>query len=179
MDETTIPAPRSSTDTPGIQPERTLRAQILGLVVSLTICAVASGIGGIITAGSVTTWYRTLQKPFFNPPDWVFAPVWTTLFVMMAVAAWRVWRVRHWPSTKTALMLHATQLVLNVMWSALFFGARSPGAALVDVVILLAFVLLTARAFHAIDRVAAWLMVPYAVWVAFATLLNVAIWRLN
>lgn len=172
----TPPGPATAAD---IAPARTARAQVAGLIVSLFVCAIASGIGGYITAGSVTTWYRTLAKPFFNPPDWVFAPVWTTLFVMMAVAAWRVWRAQRWPSTKPALTLYAGQLALNVSWSALFFGARSPGAALIDVVILLAMVLLTARAFAEIDRVAAWLMMPYAAWVGFATLLNAAIWRLN
>ena len=157
-----------NSNVPGV-PVRTRRAQVAGLIASLLVCAIASGIGGYVTAGSVGTWYRTLEKPFFNPPDWVFAPVWTTLFVMMAVAAWRVWRAQAWPLIRTALVLYAIQLALNVAWSALFFGARSPGAALI----------VTARVFARFDRIAAWMMAPYAAWVAFATLLNAAIWRLN
>ena len=151
----------------------------LGLVASIAVCAVASGIGGLITSNSVRTWYQTIAKPSFNPPDWVFAPVWTILFVMMAIAAWRVWRRHPWQAARSALALHAIQLVLNVGWSALFFGMRAPGWAFIEVIILLAAILLTARAYAPLDRVAAWLMAPYAAWVAFATVLTGAIWRLN
>lgn len=151
----------------------------IGFIGFLALCLVVSAIGGAVTATSVGNWYRTLAKPPFNPPDWVFAPVWTVLFFMMAVAGWRVWRRdgRRW--TRLPLALYALQLALNLVWSIAFFGMRSIGGALVDIVALLLAILATTAVFWRRDRVAGMLFIPYATWVAFAAVLNAAIWRLN
>lgn len=121
-------------------------------------------------------WYAALDKPPFNPPDWIFAPVWTALYVMMAVAAWRVWRRA---GLGACMVLWGVQLALNGAWSWLFFGLHRTGLALADIVALLAAILLTATCFMRRDRAAGYLMLPYLAWVGFATVLNHALWRLN
>ena len=151
----------------------------LGLLVFLVVCFAVSGLGGLITAQSVGTWYQELAKPAFNPPDWVFAPVWTTLYLLMAVSAWRVWRLAGWRDGRVALTAFYLQLALNLGWSATFFGLRMPGAALVVVLLLLAAIAVTLRLFWRADRTAGLLLAPLLAWVGFATVLNVAIWRLN
>lgn len=142
-------------------------------------CLAVAGLGGLLTSLSVDGWYQTLAKPPFNPPDWVFAPVWTALYLMMAVAAWRIWRHRENGNRGFALVLFAVQLVLNLAWSGVFFGLMSIGVALLEIVLLWLAIVMTAIAFARIDRVAGWLIVPYAAWVLFASLLNAAIWWLN
>ena len=139
-------------------------------------CLAIGGLSGWVTSTSVASWYPTITKPPFNPPAWVFGPVWTTLYVMMAVAAWRVWRKMGWGKP---LYLFIAQLVLNSLWSFLFFGMQSPTWALIDIVPLLALILLTIATFWPIDRIAGGLLMPYAAWVSFATLLNASIWWLN
>jgi benzodiazapine receptor len=151
----------------------------IGFIAFLALCLVVSAIGGAATATSVGSWYRTLAKPPFNPPDWVFAPVWTVLFVLMAVAGWRIWRRDGLRRARLPLTLYALQLTLNLAWSIAFFGMRSIGGALVDIVALLLTILATTAVFWRRDRVAGMLFVPYAAWVAFAAVLNAAIWRLN
>ena len=151
----------------------------VGFVVILAICLVVSAIGGAATASSVGSWYPTLAKPPFNPPNWIFAPVWTTLYFMMAIAAWRVWRRDGMREARAALVLFALQLALNLTWSIVFFGLRAIGAALVEIIVLLLAILATTVVFWQRDRVAGMLFVPYAAWVAFATVLNAALWRLN
>jgi tryptophan-rich sensory protein len=149
-------------------------------VVSIAIALAVGGVGGWATASSVTTWYSTLAKPAFNPPNFLFGPVWTALYVLMAVAAWLVWRAG--PAggqRRTALSLYAVQLALNLAWSLIFFGLRRPDLALMEVLVLFAAILATIRAFVRLDRRAGWMLLPYAAWVAFATLLNFEIWRLN
>ena len=145
----------------------------------LVLCLAVSAIGGAITATSVGSWYPTLAKPAFTPPAWVFPPVWTTLYVLMAVAAWRVYRQRAVTPAGHALGAFAAQLALNLAWSFLFFGMQRVGAALAEMTVLLAAILWTLRLFAAIDRPAAFLLVPYALWVAFATVLTAAIWLAN
>lgn len=152
---------------------------IAGLVAFLAVCFAVSGLGGAVTATSVGSWYRTLAKPPFNPPDWVFAPVWTTLFIAIAVSGWLVWRRRGLGGARLAFVAYALQLALNLGWSVLFFGLRSPGAALIEIVPLIAAIVATGVLFARIDRVAGLLFVPYALWSAFAALLTAAIWRLN
>lgn len=151
----------------------------LGLLVFLGVCFAVSGLGGLITAQSVGTWYQELAKPAFNPPDWIFAPVWTTLYLLMAIAAWRVWRQAGWRDGRAALAAFGVQLALNLGWSATFFGLRMPGSAFVVVLLLLAAIAATMRLFWTEDRLAGLLLAPLLVWVGFATLLNAAIWRLN
>ncbi|MGW8270775.1 MAG: TspO/MBR family protein [Burkholderiales bacterium] len=156
--------------------------EALGLAGFLALCFAVAAAGGAITATSVGGWYQGLAKPWFNPPDWVFGPVWTLLYAMIALAGWRVWRLRGWGAQgrfEPALLVWALQLALNLCWSFVFFGARMIGAALVEIVVLLAAIGVTLRLFARIERLAAWLLAPYAAWVAFATLLNAALWRLN
>jgi benzodiazapine receptor len=145
-------------------------------VATVTAASIA---GQIATFPNLAPWYASLEKPAFNPPNWIFAPVWTTLFALMAFALWRVLRVRASEPRRIALILFFIQLVLNAAWSWLFFGAHSPGLGLIDIVPQLAIIVMTIIAFGRLDRLAAWCLVPLAVWVAFATLLNFSIWRLN
>lgn len=155
------------------------KGDIAGLVFFLALCFGVSALGGLATATSVGTWYQDLQKPFFNPPDWIFAPVWTVLYVMMAVAGWRVWRASHGEARETALTMFVLQLVLNLIWSFLFFGLQRIDLALVDIVLLLLAIAATIALFRPIDRLAAWLLAPYCAWVGFAALLNLSLWVLN
>lgn len=150
-----------------------------GLIFFLLVCLVVSGIGGAITASSVETWYQTLDKPFYNPPDWVFAPVWTLLYIFMAVAGWRVWRTPRSPARFNALLLYAVQLVLNLVWSLLFFGFQQIGMAMVEITTLLLTLFACILVFSRLDRLAGALFVPYALWVAYAAVLNFSLWILN
>lgn len=154
------------------------RHPYLGLLVALVACFAVAGLGGWATASSVGSWYATLAKPAFNPPNWVFSPVWTLLYAMMAVAAWRVWRLDGRLGS-LPLGMFALQLALNLAWSVLFFGLRAPLAALIDVLALLVAIAATLALFMRRDRVAGWLMVPYLAWVMFASVLNLAIVQLN
>lgn len=149
------------------------------LLALVAACLAVGAIGGAVTATSVGSWYQQLRKPSFNPPNWVFAPVWTTLYIAMAVAAWRVWRERGLEGARFALSLFAAQLALNLGWSILFFGMRQVGLALIEILLLLAILVATTLAFRRIDGIAALLLVPYVGWVSFATVLTAAIWRLN
>ena len=133
-------------------------------------------VGGIATSGSVRSWYPTLTKPAWNPPGWVFGPVWTALYAMMAVAAWLVWRQAGWGG---ALALFGMQLALNAAWSPLFFGLHRIDLALGDIVLMWAAIVATMVAFWKVTPAAGWLFVPYLLWVTFATALNFALWRLN
>jgi tryptophan-rich sensory protein len=152
---------------------------LVALAGFVALCFAVAAAGGAVTATSVETWYAGLAKPPFNPPDWVFGPVWTALYLMIAVAGWRVWRRRSESGAWLALGAWGVQLSLNLSWSMLFFGARMIGAALVEIAVLLAAILITAALFWRIDRIAGVLLVPYAAWVGFATVLNAALWRLN
>jgi tryptophan-rich sensory protein len=145
------------------------------LVVFLVLVALVSFWGSRFLPGE---WYAGLSKPSWNPPAWVFGPVWTTLYVLMAVAAWQVWNTDH-PGRKLAASLWGVQLVFNGAWSWLFFGLHRPGVAMFELAALVGLVVLTIWKFRAIRPVAAWLMVPYLAWIFFALALNVALWRLN
>jgi translocator protein len=146
----------------------------------LSLSIIVGALGGLATASSVSTWYPTLAKPSFNPPNAVFGPVWTSLYLLMALAAWRVWRkVGFGPQGRTALALYLVQMILNLAWSIIFFGLRAPGVALIEVALLFALVAGTAALFWRVDRAAGLMIVPYVAWVGFASLLNFQIWRLN
>jgi tryptophan-rich sensory protein len=149
------------------------------LVVALAASALAQGVGAWLTARSVTTWYPALAKPAWTPPGWLFGPVWTGLYVLMAVAAWLVWRERARRPVGGALALHGIQLVLNVTWSGLFFGLESPEAGLVGIAALWLAIAATLVAFGRARPLAAWLLAPYLAWVSYAAGLNWALWRLN
>lgn len=149
-----------------------------GLIVFVAVCFGAAGVGSLYTNPSVDPWYAALTKPSWNPPNWVFGPVWTMLYLMMAVAAWLVWR-RRGAAAGVPLALFAAQLALNALWSYLFFGLHRPGLAFAEITLLWAAILATLLAFRRVVPLAAWLLVPYLLWVTFAAFLNFTIWRLN
>ncbi len=151
-------------------------AVLMGLV---ALCLAVGAIGGWVTQASVQTWYPTLAKPWFTPPNWLFGPAWTVLYVTMAIAAWLVWRSEDRVRAHDALYLFAIKLALNLGWSLVFFGLRDPGLALIEVVVFWLAIAATTRAFWQLDRRSGLLMVPYLAWVAFAALLNAAIWWMN
>lgn len=158
---------------------RSRSRDLLGLGAFVLVCLGISALGGWATSSSVDTWYQALQKPPFNPPDWLFAPVWTLLYLMIALSGWRVWRSRAEAGRRAAMTAYAAQLALNLAWSLVFFGGQLIGLALAVILLLLATILANAALFARADRLAAWLLAPYAAWVAFAALLNFALWRLN
>jgi len=153
---------------------------LVALVVAVVVPLLAGGLGSIATVSSIPTWYAQLNKPPWNPPDWLFGPVWTLLYILMGVAAWLVWR-SGWPAAhvRLAVMTFAVQLVFNVLWSIIFFGLRSPGPALVEIVILWLLVLATTVQFFRLTSLAGYLMLPYLLWVSFASALNASVWSLN
>lgn len=149
----------------------------LGFFLILTFAA--GGIGAIATASSADTWYQALRKPAWTPPDWIFGPVWTLLYVAMAVAAWRVWRIGGAADARHTFRLFGAQLALNALWSILFFGLQRPGAALIDVIALWLVLIRLLVRFRSADAIAGWLWTPYVLWVSYAVLLNAAVWELN
>jgi len=153
--------------------------QAFGLVVVVVVTFAAAGIGSVFTSGSVSQWYPALEKPSWTPPGWLFGPVWTALYTLMAVAAWVVWRKEGWAGARAALVLYAVQLALNAAWSPLFFGLRMPGVAFAELVVLWLAIIAMAVAFWKKSLVAGALLVPYALWTTFAAALNLAIWRMN
>jgi benzodiazapine receptor len=150
-----------------------------GLAISLLLCLGAGALGSLFTVPSIPSWYASLKKPAWTPPTWLFGPVWTILFVMMALAAWLVWLRAGSAGATAALTVFAVQLIFNVAWSWLFFARRNPGAALVDIGLLCLSVGLTAFLFARIELLAAYLLLPYLAWIVFAALLNARIWQLN
>ena len=138
-----------------------------------------STIGGAITRASVSNWYQGLAKPLFTPPDWAFTAVWISLFLLMGVSAWLVWRRTGLTHGAIPLACFAAQLALNLAWSILFFGFRSVGWALIEIVILWIVVLMTTVAFYRVSAPAGLLLAPYLLWLSFAIALNASIWRLN
>ena len=146
---------------------------------ALGAVAVTSVAGQLATYPNLAPWYAGLDKPAFNPPNWVFAPVWTALYVLMAFALWRILRLPPSPARRTALLLFFCQLALNAAWSWMFFGAQSPAWGLVNIFVQLAVIAATILSFRRLDRLASWCLVPLALWVAFASVLNFSIWRLN
>ncbi len=150
------------------------------LLIAVLPVAAVSVAGGLVTKPNIPAWYAGLAKPGFTPPNWLFAPVWTTLYILMAYALWRILSLpRSLPGRTAAVTAFFVQLALNCLWSFAFFGARSPLAGLVVIAALLAAILATIHAFWRLDRVAALLLVPYLAWVTYATALTAAVWRLN
>jgi tryptophan-rich sensory protein len=151
----------------------------ISLICCLGICFAVAGVSGLWTASEVPGWYRTLVRPAIAPPDWVFGPVWTLLYAMMAVAAWQVWESAASPLRTWGLALFLAQLILNFAWSLIFFRHHAIGAALIEVVVLWVAIGVTTLVFGRVSPTAAWLMAPYWAWVTFAAVLNAAFWRLN
>lgn len=152
---------------------------VIPAVVSILIAELAGMLGSLATVPNIATWYAGLAKPSWVPPSWVFAPVWTTLFALMGIAAALIWGHHADHRRSAALRMYAFQLALNVFWSYLFFGLHRPGWALVDLVILWCAIILTMVRFRRMSHRAAALLVPYVLWVSFAGMLNFSIWRLN
>jgi benzodiazapine receptor len=153
---------------------------ILKLVVSIVACLAAGAIGSIFTRSAIPTWYATLQKPVFSPPNWLFAPVWTLLYILMGIAAFLVWRKGlENRQVRIALIFFLIQLVLNASWSVVFFGLESPLYGLIVISILWVAILVTVTKFFKISRAASMLMWSYLLWVTFAAVLNSSIWLLN
>jgi tryptophan-rich sensory protein len=155
------------------------RQSWLSLLPFLFACFIAAAIGAAATRRSVKTWYLTLHRPAWTPPSLIFAPVWSTLYLMMSLSAWLVWRETPWPAARSALILFAIQLVLNTIWSILFFALHRPGPAYAEILLLLTMIVATITAFLPLSFLAAWLLLPDAIWVAFAAYLNLRIWQLN
>jgi tryptophan-rich sensory protein len=152
---------------------------LFGVIVSVLIAQMAGAIGSFFTFSSVQSWYAFLEKPFFAPPDWLFAPAWITLYTLMGIAAFLVWRKRDAVKIKSALRFYSVQLVLNALWSVIFFGMRNPGLAFVEIVVLWLLILVATLKFFKVEKIAGYLFVPYLLWVTFAAILNFAVWRLN
>jgi len=149
------------------------------LVISLSACFGALALGSLFTVPSIPIWYASLRKPAWTPPSWLFGPVWGLLYAMMAFAVWLVWLRAGITGARVAVLVFAIQLILNVAWSWLFFARRNPGAALVDITLLCLSVGLTALLFARVEPLAAYLLLPYLMWILFAALLNARIWQLN
>ena len=157
------------------QAEFELNRQFGSFLVFLALVVLMSAFGSQFGTGE---WYAGLNKPAWNPPSWVFAPVWSTLYLLMSIAAWMVWNSGH-EARNTAIAYWLAQLVLNGIWSWLFFGLHRPGWALGDLALLIVVLVLTIRKFHAIRAPAAYLLLPYLAWVMFAWVLNLALWQMN
>lgn len=166
----------------------TKNGNILRLLASIVICNSAGILGSFFTAPAVRTWYTTLEKPFFTPPNWLFAPVWITLYTLMGLALYFIW-IKNNETKKTAkkkklyirasLWIFAVHLFANAIWSIIFFGLQRPDCALVNIVVLWGLILWVMIRFYKIDKKAALILIPYILWVTLATALNFEIWRLN
>lgn len=155
--------------------------KIIKLIASISLCELAGIVGSIYTISSVKTWYPTLVKSPLNPPSWLFAPVWTTLFILMGIAFFIIWAkpLETTPGKTPAIVLFLVQLIFNTLWSYFFFGLKSPLLGLIDIVILLILIILTIVSFFKISKLSGWLMIPYLLWVSFASILNLSIYLLN
>jgi len=153
---------------------------VIGVLIAIVICVIAGVIGSIFTTPSIPTWYASLNKPPFNPPNWIFGPVWTTLYILMGIAAYLVWRNGIGKKeVKTAVFVFALQLILNSLWSFIFFGQHWMLLAFCEIIILWLAILFTIIKFWPISTAAGLLLLPYIFWVSFASILNFSIWLLN
>jgi len=153
--------------------------KIRHLIYAILLSHIAGALGAMVTISEIPGWYANLAKPWFTPFSWVFMPVWFLLYTLMGMAAFLVWEQRSNIYVRTALILFMIQLGLNALWSVFFFGMHDIGLALMDIAVLWIMIAYTVRSFEKIDKMAAWLMMPYLAWVSFATLLTFSIWFLN
>lgn len=156
-------------------------SNILKIINSIVVCESAGLLGSIFTAPAITTWYANLIKPNFSPPNWIFAPVWTILYLLMGIALYLVWTKKDIKKSIKGLayQMFFTQLILNIVWSVVFFGLKSLLLGLVVIIILWLLIIETVRRFAKVDKISSYLLYPYLVWVTFATILNFNIWILN
>ena len=155
------------------------KKSILPLLVFILITLFAGFIGSLFTTPSIASWYAFINKPSFSPPNWLFAPVWSLLYILMGIAAFLIWQKRDNLKTKPALMFYGIQLILNTLWSIIFFGMHNPGLAFLEIIILWSFILITLIKFYKINKTSGILFIPYLIWVSFASILNFAVWMLN
>lgn len=148
------------------------------LFVSIVVCELAGGIGSIFNIKAIPKWYRKIKRPSFNPPNWIFGPVWTTLYLLIGISFYFVWN-SNVSGKEIAIILFVVQLVLNILWSGIFFGLRKPGYAFIEIILLWASILAMIIFFYPISNVASYLLIPYFLWVSFASVLNFSIWFLN
>lgn len=155
--------------------------KILKLIACITLCEGVGIVSSIFTLNSIPTWYVYLNKPAFSPPNWVFGPVWTVMYILMGIAFYQVWTLRTKKKTlqRSSLQLFIIQLAVNFLWTFIFFGLRSPVGGLIDIIILWIFILLTLTRFYKLSKIAGYLMAPYLLWVSFATILNFSVAFLN
>ncbi len=157
-----------------------MKKKLIYILIATSICLAIGFLSSFATQSSVNDWYLTLNKPDFNPPSWVFAPVWTLLYIMMGIAAGLVWAKGFYHIwVKTALYHFGFQLLFNALWSIVFFGFQNPFWALLVILTLLILILFTIKWFKVVSKTAAYLLIPYLLWVCFATVLNYKIWELN
>lgn len=156
-----------------------LTRQLVGLAVSIGVCFAVAAAGSAMTMPSIGTWYAALNKPSWNPPNWVFGPVWAALYLCMAVAAWMVWRERGFSAALIPLALYALQLALNCAWSGLFFALHKPWLAFAEIVLLLCAIVATIVSFARVSSPASILLAPYLLWVTFAAILNFTVAKMN
>jgi tryptophan-rich sensory protein len=153
---------------------------IFKAIISIALPLAVGAVSGFFTTASVNGWYAGVNKPSFNPPNWLFAPVWTSLYILMGIACFIIWNNNAETKEKqVALRFYGIQLGLNFLWSFIFFYAQQPGWAFIEIILMWIMILLTILSFRKISTVAAWLLVPYICWVSFASVLNFAIWYLN
>ena len=157
-----------------------MKKRLTYITIAVLICLLIGFLSSFATQSSVNDWYVGLIKPSFNPPNWIFAPVWTTLYIMMGIAAGIVWsKGFHHIWVKTALYHFGFQLLFNALWSIVFFGLKNPFWAFLVILVLLTLIMLTIKWFRVVSKAASYLLIPYLLWVCFATLLNYKIWELN
>lgn len=155
-------------------------SKLFKLFISIGVCFAAGAVGMVFTVSGITSWYPTLAKPVFNPPNWIFGPVWTILYILMAISLYRVW-TKNTKNKKiqNALKIFGIHLFVNALWSPIFFGLHDLFLALAVIILLWYMILITIRTFAKIDKIASYLLWPYFIWVSFATILNFSIWLLN
>lgn len=154
--------------------------EFIKFVISIVVCQATGLAASIFTRESVTTWYRILNKPSFNPPDWLFAPVWITLYALMGISLYLVWRKGFsFKEVQYSLGIFLVQLIVNSLWSFVFFGSRSISGGLIVIIILWVLILITILSFYKISSASAFILIPYLLWVTYAAILNISIWQLN
>ncbi len=155
-----------------------MKSLILKITVCIGLCLMLGLLSGFSTAESINGWFRFINKPTWNPPNWIFGPVWTVLYILMGIAVALIWHTHH-QNKKSAITFFVIQFVLNIAWSFIFFNLQAIGWAFIEIIAMLFYIAITILSFYKISKPAAWLMTPYLIWVLFATVLNGTIWHLN
>ena len=156
------------------------KKNILWLFFFISLCLIfGNGLGGYFTFISVETWYQTLNKPSFNPPDWVFGPVWTTLYILMGISVWLVWKRKPSADRTIGIRIFWVQLFFNILWTYIFFGIQKIGLSFLEIIFLIFLIFSNIIYFLKIDKIAGYLLIPYLIWVLYASILTYNIWILN